>query len=419
MSARRRMPAAFGRLWAGQTISELGSQVTVLALPLVAIKTLHAGPVAVGLLGAAETLPFLLIGLPAGAWVDRHRRRPLLLAMDLARAFVLVTVPVAYLLDRLVLAQLLAVALAVGVASVIFDVAAQAYVPALVAPGLLLGANARLETSRSAAQVAGPGLGGVLIQALKAPMAVVADCASFVISAGFLASISEPELESAGDEETPPLPMRRAIAQGISFVRHHELLRPLALSIAVFNLFSAVGMAVFLLYAVHRLGLSAAAIGLLYSFGSFGYVAGAAGASRLAGRLGMGRAVLLAAAFQGSWFVLVPLAPKPLAIPFIVLAMVGETSGNAALIVLHVSIRQAVTPPAMLGRMTATARFVTRGMLPIGSLLGGLLGASLGLRPTLWVSAIGGALSTLVLVPGPLRSLGGLPAPARQATTTT
>src|SRR5947207_3044313 len=239
MSARRRMPAAFGRLWAGQTISELGSQVTVLALPLVAIKTLHAGPVAVGLLGAAETLPFLLIGLPAGAWVDRHRRRPLLLAMDLARAFVLVTVPVAYLLDRLVLAQLLAVALAVGVASVIFDVAAQAYVPALVAPGLLLGANARLETSRSAAQVAGPGLG-------------------------------------------------------------------------------------------------------------------------------VGRAVLLAAAFQGSWFVLVPLAPKPLAIPFIVLAMVGETSGNAALIVLHVSIRQAVTPPAMLGRMTATARFVTRGMLPIG-----------------------------------------------------
>lgn len=388
----------FRRLWAGQTVSQLGSQVTLLALPLVAIRTLHAGAFEVGILAAAETAPFLLIGLPAGVWVDRWRRRPVLVVSDVGRAAVLATVPLAFALDMLTMAHLYVVALLMGVLTVFFDVAYQSYLPALVTRAQLVDGNSRLELSRSAAQVAGPGLGGVLVQLVRAPMAVAVDSASFLLSALFIRRIRTPEQPVAAAPDDQPLTMRRSIAEGVRYVMSHPLLKRLAVCTGVFNLFSAMGMAVFLLYAVRELGIDPAVIGLVFSLGSVGFVVGATLTRRITRRLGVGRALVLAAFVQGAAFALVPLAPPRTPLPFFVAAFALETCAAPVYNITQISLRQSITPAHLQGRMHATMRFVVWGTLPLGSLLGGSLGHTLGLRPTLWISAVGGTLGALSLV---------------------
>lgn len=398
----------FRRLWIGQTVSQLGTQVTVLALPLVAIRALDAGPLEVGILAACETLPFLLIGLPAGVWVDRRRRRPILVVADVGRAVVLATVPLAYAFDILAVWQLCVVALLVGVQTVFFDVAYQSYLPALVPRTRLVEGNASLELSRSASQVAGPGVGGLLVELLRAPYAVAVDSVSFVVSAVYVAGIrtEEPAPEPAAENERT---MRRSIAVGLRYVLRHPVLARIAACTGISNLFSAAGMAVFLLYAVDRLEISAAVVGMIFSLGGLGAVLSAAVTERLGRVLGVGPTIVLGAAVAGAAFVLVPLAPEDTAVPFFLVAMLVETFAASVYNITQVSLRQTVTPTRMQGRMNATMRFVVWGTLPLGSLIGGVLGKAIGLRPTLWVSALGGTLCVLPLLSRSVLELRAMP----------
>src|SRR6266540_993984 len=277
----------FVRQWSAESVSRFGSQVSLLALPLIAITALHTSTFQVGLLSTMEFLPFVLIGLPAGVWVDRLRRRPVLIAANLGRALALASIPLAHALGVLSMAQLYAVAFATGVLTVFFDVAYQSYLPRLVLPEQLVEGNAKLEISNSGASIAGPGLAGLLIQLLTAPVAVVADAASFLASAAFIGRIRR--------REPPPPParagggMRREIAEGLRYVLGHRLLRWTAATTATSNLFSAMTAAILVLYLVRHFGMSPGLIGLVMTVGNAGWLLGATGNARLSRRLGAGR----------------------------------------------------------------------------------------------------------------------------------
>ncbi len=387
----------FVRLWIGQSISQVGSQVTLLALPLIAIRLLHARPFELGVLAAAETAPFLLIGLPAGVWVDQWRRRSVLIATDVGRALVLLTIPLAYAVDALTIGHLYAVAVLTGVLTVFFDVAYQSYLPTLIEPAQLVEGNSRLELSRSAAQVAGPGVAGVLVQLVRGPTAIAVDALSFAFSALFVARIRTPEKPpGTGDESAATMGSR--IAEGLRYVLHHPVLARLAGTNALFNFFSAVGMAVFLVYAVRELGIDPAVVGLVFSVGSIGFVFGSMATQRATSRLGLGRALLVAGAVQGGAFVLVPSAPRDLAVAFFAVAFVIEAIAAPIYDITQVSLRQTITPDRMQGRTNATMRFLVWGALPLGSLVGGALGELVGVRATLWVAAIGSLVSVAPLM---------------------
>lgn len=398
----------FGRLWAGQTLSQLGSQVTLVALPLLAITTLHASTLQVGLLAAAETVPFLILGLPAGVWVDRRRRRPILIYADVVRGLLLASIPIAYGFDALHVAQLYVVAVGVGACTVLFDVAYQSYVPSLVPPRSLLDANARLEVSYSAAGLIGPGLGGLLVQALRAATAIVIDAVSYAVSALCIVSIRSPEAvpDTHGRGSGR---MGAAVREGLRYVFRDPLLIRIALCSGIYNLFSGLSMAVFLVYAVRQLDISAATIGLVFSAGGLGALAGTLLASRTGRRWGVGAALSLGSLVQGTAFLLVPLAPVTTPVPFFLAAMLLESTFNPLYNVTQISLRQTITPPHLHGRMTATMRFMVWGALPLGSLLGGVLGETVGLRDTLWIGAVGTSLSALPVVFGPLRRLRAMP----------
>jgi MFS family permease len=399
----------FMKLWTAETISQLGSQVTLLALPLVAITVLDASAFQVGLLGTVEFAPFVLVGLPAGVWVDRLRRRPVLIAGDLGRAAALLSIPVAYQLDALTIGQLYAVGFVTGVLTVFFDVAYQSYLPALVEPDQLLEGNSKLEISRSGAQIAGPGLAGGLIDLVTAPVAVLADALSFALSAAFVGAIRRGE---AAPQRAPAHErrgsMRREMAEGLRYVLGHRLLRPIAACTATANLFNAVVYAVVILYMVRQLGLRPAAIGLVFAAGNVGFLAGAIVSGRLAARTGIGRAIVVGEAVGALGALAIPLAPRQAAVPLLVAGMAVSTFGGTVYNVNQVSLRQAITPARLHGRMNATMRFMVWGTLPLGSLLGGALGTAIGLRPTLWVGAAGGLVAVLPVALSPVRSLAAI-----------
>jgi MFS family permease len=400
----------FSRLWAGQSVSLLGTQVTLVALPLLAITTLHASTFQVGLLAGAETLPFLLVGLPAGVWVDRWRRRPVLIVCDSGRGLFLASIPLAHAFGVLHMAQLYVVAVGTGVLTVFFDVAYLAYVPSIVEGDALLDANARLEASYSAAGTLGPGIGGVLVQALSAATAILVDTISYAVSAVILLGIRTVEPAPSVDGADAAAGMYRSVREGLRYVLRHSLLAPIAACSAIFNLFSAVSMSMFMLYAVRDLHVTAAAIGLLFSCGGAAQLGGSLLVSRMGKRVPVGAALSVGSLLVGSAFLLVPAAPRAHPMPFFVAAIALESLFSPFFNVTQVSLRQTVTPARMQGRMTATMRFLVWGALPLGSVLGGVLGAELGRRPTLWVGAIGGTLSAVPVLLSPLRKLRTMPA---------
>ena len=395
--------ADFLRLWSAQTISQFGSQISGLALPLVAILLLDASAFEVAALGVVEFLPFALFTLPAGAWVDRLRRRPILVISDWGRAAALATVPLAYLFDALTLTQLYVVGFAVGVFTVFFDVSYQSYLPSLVRREQLTDANGKLEVSRSAAQTAGPGVAGGLVSLLTAPYAILADSLSFVASALFVTRIEREELLPDADAERGRL--RAEISDGLRFVLRHPILRWNLVYVGIANFFGNVMFSIFLVYAVRDLGLSAATIGLIGSLGNVGLVGGALVASRLASRFGAGPVLIATAAASGWSLLLIPLASGDLAIPLLVASGLGFGFCVVVYNVTGISLMQAITPDRMLGRMNASRRFIVWGVIPLGMLLGGVLGSSLGLRETLWVGAIGNSLAFVPLLASPMWSI--------------
>jgi len=393
----------FLRLWSAQTLSQFGSQISQLALPLAAILVLEASAFEVAFLGTVEFLPFLLFALPAGVWVDRLRRKPILVIADAGRAVLLASIPIAYALDVLTIWQLYAVGFLVGVCTVFFDVAYQSYLPSLVARSNLVEGNSKLETSRSAAQLAGPGLAGVLIGAITAPYAILLDAISFVGSAALVFRIRRPE-DVPEPTETPS--MRREIAEGLRYLLRHWYQRPIAVAVAISNFFNTLAFSIFLVYLVRDLEMSAQVIGIVLAVSNVGWLVGAVAASRVSNRIGVGKVLVGSAVLFGPSLLLIPAAPQSQPIPFIVAGLMLATFAGIMFNVTGLSFTQAIVPDRMLGRLNATRRFIVWGVIPLGSLTGGVLASQIGLRETLWVGAIGGSLSFLPLLLSPVRSIG-------------
>ncbi len=396
----------FRRLWIGETVSQFGTFISQLALPLVAILVLHASTFEVGLLAALEMLAFLIIGLPAGAWVDRMRYRWVLVANDLIRAAALGSIPVAHLLGVLTIGQLYVVALLTGVGTVFFDVAYQSYLPALVDRQALVEGNSKLQASESVAQIAGPGVGGVLIQVFTAPYAVLIDAVSFLWSASWVAAI----------KARPPKPPRkpdrhlgREVVEGLRFVLGNRLLRAIAACTGSANLFANVAFPVYYILLARELDLSAGIIGLFTSVAAVGGLIGSLLAPRIAARLGQGPTIWISIAVSLPGAFVVPFVHRDWTLGLLALAQLVGWGATVVYNITQVSFRQGLTPPALLGRMNATMRFFVWGTIPLGALLGGILGATIGVRDTLLIAAIGGVVALLPVLLSPLRTMRELP----------
>ena len=400
----------FLKLWGADTVSQLGSQVTLLAVPLVAITVLKATTLQVGLLSAAEMAPFLVVGLPAGAIVDRLRRRPVLIAGDVGRALALASIPIAHAFDVLGLAQLYAVAFTTGVLTVFFDVAYQAYLPALVERDQLADGNTKLEISRSGGQIAGPGLAGILISAFGAAAAVTVDAASFVVSALGIGAIRRPE-PAPTHVDTGRGHLRRDIGEGLRYVLRHPLLRPIAFCTASSNFFNSMYGAILILFMVRALHLRPGLVGLVFATGNAGFLFGALASGSFVRRIRLGPTIVVSAAIGGVGSVFAPIAHVGSALPWLIAAQLVVGFGIPLYNINQVSLRQAICPDRLQGRMNATMRFMVWGTLPLGAVTGGALGRSIGLRPTLWVAAIGGCFTFLFVLLSPVRSLTNVPPP--------
>ena len=397
----------FRLLWGGETVSQLGSQVSLLAIPLLAVRTLHATTFQMGLLTAASTAAFLIVGLPAGVWVDRIRRRRVMIGADLGRVVALGSVPVAYAAGLLTLGQLFVVTLVAGVLTVFFDVAYQSYLPSLVGREHLVEGNAKLTGSEQAATVAGPSIAGGLVQAVGSAAAVAVDAASFLASAVAIAAIRAPEAK-------PDVPegghakLVHDIGEGLRFVFSHALLRAIAATTATANLFSGIAAAVEIVFLVREVHASPGQIGLIFSVGGVGGVLGALAAGRIADRFGGARATIIGIALNAG-ALMIPLTTPGIGLLFFAAGMFVVGFAVVIYNVNQVSFRQRLCPDRLLGRMNATMRFVVWGVLPIGALVGGIFGTAFGLRPTLWIGVLGEALSGLWLVFSPMRTMRDFP----------
>jgi MFS family permease len=402
----------FLKLWSAETISQFGTQVSTLAIPLVAILVLDVSAFEVALLGTIEFLPFILFTLPAGVWVDRLPRRPILIAGDFGRAALLATIPVAYVADVLTMWQLYVVGFLFGICTVFFDVAYQSYLPALVERDQIIDGNSKLEISRSAAQIGGPGVGGGLVEVFTAPYAILVDAVSFVSSGAFLLRIKkeEPPVAAPADGTKPRL--WPELKEGLRFVLGNPNLRAQAGCTATSNFFSNVAYAIILVYLVRELGLSAGLIGIAFSLGSAGSLVAAFSAMRLSNRFGIGPTTIAAGGLWGPSVLLIALAPEgDGAIPFLVAAILVGGFAIVVYNIIQVSYRQAICPPRLQGRMNSVMRFIVWGTIPIGSLVGGALGSWVGLRETIVVGGVGGSLAILFIVLSPQRHLREMPEP--------
>jgi MFS family permease len=396
----------FRRLWIGDAVSQIGSQVSMLALPLVAVKTLHASAFQVGVLAACETAAFLLVGLPAGAWCDRVRRRPILIAGDVGRALALGSVPIAAAMHRLTIGQLFVVALVTGVLTVFFDVSYQSYLPELVTNEELVDGNAKLEATRGVAAVGGPSIGGFLVQAFTAPYAVLVDAVSFLWSASWVAAIRAPERKPVAP---PQRHLGKEIAEGLRFVLGNPILRKIAGCTGTANLFNSASYAVMIVFFVRTVHLSAGGIGLLFSIGSIGGLVGALCSGYLMRTVGQARLIWLSALIFAPGDLLLPLTHHDARLIYAGVALFVSSIGATVYNVAQVSFRQALCPRPLLGRMNATMRFLVWGTQPIGGLLGGWLATAVGLRDALWIAAVGALLAPLWVLFSPLRGMRDIP----------
>lgn len=407
--------------WSGQAVSLFGTQVTVIALPLVAILTLHGSTKQVGLLRFFEFLPFILLSLFVGVWLDRWRRKPIMMASNAIRAVLIGLVPLLYVLDMLHMVDLYVIAFAVGVFAVFFDVGYLSYIPTLVTREHLVEANTKLNSSWSAAQVAGPGLGGILVSILGAPIALVIDAVSYVVGLGTLMAIRADEAPPAAKSERRG--MLRELAGGLRDVFGNRYLRATAIQGGMYNFFYQYLLVVFIVYLVRHpnpaLQMSAAVLGLIMAVGAVGGLIGAMSASSVVKRVRFGRALTVGVAWGTLPSLLIPAIGGGKALRGVLFAavffvgLVGAGLAN----VLIMTLRQHVTPNRLLGRMNGSYRFVIYGGAALGPLVGGFLGSALGLRPALWVAAIGLACSLVPILLSPIPGLAKPPMPPEDEAT--
>ena len=397
--------ADFLRLWSGQTISELGSRITRDGLPLVALLVLGASPSQMGVIAALGSAVVLLISLPAGVWVDRLRRKPIMLAADLGRAVLVASIPIAALTQQLRLEHLYVVVALNGGLTVLFNAAYEAYLPSLIARENLVEGNSKLALSSSRAEVLGPGLAGFLVQWLTAPIAMAADALSFLASIGSLVLIRT--------AEPPPAPIetRRHLAhemiEGVRWVWGDRRLRALALAGGTRSFFGNFYAVLYSLYALRYLGLDAAALGVTIAMGGVGSLIGSALTDRVVRRFGLGRALIGSGVIGGMLSFLIPLASGPVLIATLILMLsqLGGDAFNTLNGITSTSLRQAITPDRLLGRTSTSLQVMIAGVGPLGALLSGVLAETIGVRETLWLAAAGVLLSTGWLIVSPIRQV--------------
>ncbi|MGW6965831.1 MFS transporter [Streptomyces zaomyceticus] len=416
MTLMERVPAllrerTFRRYWTGQTISLAGDQISLMAIPLAAVLVLGADAAAMGWLKAAELLPALLLNLPFGAWADRQAsRRRAMIAADIGRAALVLTLPVAYALDALTLTQLYVVAFGIGALTVLFEVCNTTLFVALVPTERYVQANSLVNGSRSTAWLAGPGVGGLLVQFLTAPFALVADALTYLVSAGFLARIKP--------VEPAPAPVAKGhFTEGLRWVVRERSMRALFAASGTVQFFNYMFHTLFVLYATAGLGIGAGLLGLILGAGAVGGLLGAVCSGAVVRRIGIGGS--LVAGFLGFTLplVLIPLAEGPLPLVVSVL-FVAEFLSCVGVMIVDIaagSFQMALIPDAVRARVMGAFRTLNHGFRPLGALVGGFLGTAIGLRPTLWIATVGAVFAVLWVLPSPLPRMRELPSPEEES----
>lgn len=395
----------FVKFWLGQTVSRFGSGITGIALPLTGVLLLAATPSQMGILSALDGAAVLAIGLFVGVWVDRVRRRPLLIATDLGRAFILGTVPLAALFGVLHIEQLYAVAALTGMFTVIFNVANQSFLPSLIPQTALVEGNSKLGVSDSLAEIGGPAVAGPLVQLVSAPFAVLFDALSFLFSAFCLGLIRKPEPPVAVAENR--MSIWRDLVQGLHEVLKNPLLRSLAGGVGAFNFFGNFVGALYALYIIRELHAAPIFLGFLIATGGVSALVGAFIAERVVRRFGLGLTAGATLFIYGATGLLIPLAAGPTAVALSFL-FTSQLAGDASVsihLIAEVSLRQSIVPGNMLGRTNASLQFLSQGVAPIGALLAGILGGLIGLRLTILIGVLGVMAAGALLLLSPIRKI--------------
>ena len=396
-------------LWGGQGVSVFGEQFTGLAIPVLAVTLLHAVAWQMGVLNAASTAAFLVVGLPAGAWVDRWMKRRVMITADFVRTIVLAAIPILWFTGQLEIWHLFIIVTIYGVASVFFDVSYQSYIPLLVKPEQVGPANSTLEATSQVARIGGPGIAGALLSIVSAPTLIIADSISYLVSVISLWRIRDNEVPA---DRTLRQPLHREIAEGVKFVIGQPLIRSVAGTTATSNFFSTLGMTLFPLFALRTLDIGALGLGVTLSAGAVGGLLGAVATPRLAKIIGEGRIIVVSAFLSGAVFILVPLSAFLHGSSAVVLLSIAEFVTAFCVLVYNitqVTLRQRLCPPRLLGRMNASIRCLVWGVMPIAALVSGGLGGAIGIVPTLWIAFVGGVLAGLFVLFSPLPGMRELP----------
>jgi MFS family permease len=404
----RRNPG-FLWLWGGQTVSIFGEQFTSLAIPVLAVTLLHAVAWQMGVLNAASTAAFLVVGLPAGAWVDRWMKRRVMITADVVRTVVLAIIPILWFTGHLEIWQLFIIVAIYGVASVFFDVSYQSYIPLLVRSEQVGPANSTLEATAQVARIGGPGIAGALLTVVSAPGLIIADSLSYVVSFLSLWRIKDHEVPA---DVTKRQPLHKEIAEGVRFVAGQPLIRSVAGTTATSNFFSTLAFTLFPIFALRTLDIGSLGLGVTLSAGAIGGLLGALATPKLAKWIGEGRVIVVSAFVSGAVFILVPLAIFFHGPSAVVELSIGEFITSFCILVYNitqVTLRQRLCPPRLLGRMNASIRCLVWGVMPIAALVSGWLGGTIGILPTMWVGFAGGVLAGFWVLFSPLPRLRSLP----------
>jgi MFS family permease len=400
----------FVRLWTGQTISVFGSLITGTAIPFTAILLLDASPLQVALLAAANHVPGLVFGVAAGVWVDRLRRRPVMIAADLGRAALVATIPIAYAFDALTIEHLYAVALGAGVLTIFFDVAYQSYLPTLVSRDELVEGNSKLAATASVSEFAGFSVSGVLVQVFSGPIAMLVDAVSFIASAAFLRSIRTPEPPPPPPEER--IGALREAADGMRTVVRHPLLRSLAVATPLASFGSGMFFATYMIFVTRGLGFNPGVLGVIFGLGGISSLAGAMVAGSAARRFGAGPAMIAGMTMMGISMLFIPIA-RGATVVAAGLLIAQQISGDGMYMVADInatSLRQSIAPERMLGRVNAFNRMLDLGFTLAGILIGGAIGETVGLRPALYIGACSMIGAAVWLLVSPVRHVRTAPA---------
>jgi MFS family permease len=396
-------------LWGGQGVSVFGEQFTSLAIPVLAVTLLHAVAWQMGILNAASTAAFLIVGLPAGAWVDRWLKRRVMITADILRTLALATIPILWYAHLLQIWQLVAIVAIVGIASVFFDVGYQSYIPVLVAPEQVGPANSTLEATAQVSRIGGPAIAGILLTVISAPGLIIVDSLSYIVSFVSLSRIRDTEVAADPSQRQP---LHREIAEGIRFVAGQPLIRSIAGTTATSNFFSTLGFTLYPLFALRELGIGSLGLGITLSAGAIGGLLGATLTPRIANWIGEGRVIVVAAFVAGLAFLPVPLAALLHGAEAVPLLAAGEFLTGFCVLVYNITqltLRQRLCPPRLLGRMNASIRCLVWGVMPIAALVAGALGGVLGVIPIMWISLVGGILAGLWVLFSPLPRMRMLP----------